>query len=97
MTLTRSLLALATLIAATPAAAEPNVLSSQEIRFRNITFTCGKVQDQGQQRRFLSSAPYKINLPIYEPLPGDPSSSSWQVVYRTICEKAKKRRITAAR
>lgn len=29
-------------IAVTPAAAEPRVVSSQEIRFRKITFTCGQ-------------------------------------------------------
>ena len=98
MKFTRSQLALATFIAATPVAAEPNVLSSHEIRFRHITFTCGEVQDQGTQRRFLYSAPYKINLPMYEPQPGDPSSSGWQLVYRTICERAKQRsRLAAAR
>ncbi len=73
-----------------------NVLSSYEIRFRQITFTCGEVQDQGKQRRFLYSTPYKINLPMYEPLPGDARSSSWQVVYRTICEKTKQRSRLAA-
>jgi hypothetical protein len=98
MKLTLSQLALVTLIAATPAAAEPNVLSSHEVRFRHITFTCGEVRDQGKQRRFLYSAPYKINLPTYEPLPGEAGSSGWQVVYRTICEKAKQRsRLASAR
>ena len=92
MKLTRSQLALATLIATTPAAAEPRVLSSHEIRFRHITFTCGEVQDQGKQRRFLYSTPYKMNMPMYEPLPGDPGSIGWQVIYRTICGKAKQQR-----
>ena len=77
----------ATLIAATPAMAEPSVLSSHEIRFRHITFTCGEADEMGTTRRFVYSAPYRINLPMYEPLPGDPASSAWLAAYRTICEK----------
>ncbi len=89
MKLTLGQLALLTLIATTPAAAEPNVLSSHEIRFKHITFTCGQAEDQGKARRFVYAAPYRMNLPMYEPLPGESGSSGWQVVYRTICERAK--------
>ncbi len=91
MTATRAKLVLAaTLMSALPAAAGPNILSSHEIRYKHITFTCGEAEEQGKVRRFLTSAPYKINLPIYEPLSSDPGSSNWQVVYQTICEKAKR-------
>ncbi len=96
MTLTKSGLALATLIAVTPAAAEPNMVSSQEIRFRQITFTCGQVEDLGQTRRFVYATPYKMNLPKYEPLPGEANAAGWLVVYRTICEKATQRSQLAA-
>ncbi len=88
MNLTRSGFALAILMAVTPAAAETRMVSSHEIHFSHITFTCGEIEDQGKMRRFVYATPYKINLQMYEPLPGDQNAAAWLVAYRTICEKA---------
>lgn len=91
-------LAAAAAIAATPVAAEElNVRSSHEVRFKDIVFTCGIVDERGTPRRFLSVAPYKINLPMIQPRAEDPASSGWLVVYRTICEKAASHLKCAAR
>ena len=40
----------------------------------------GEVQDLGKTHRFVYATPYKMNLPKYEPLPGE-----------AICEKAAQR------
>ncbi len=76
----KSGLVVATLVMVTPAVAETRMVSSHEIQFSHITFTCGEIEDQGQTRRFVYATPYKINLPMYEPLASDPKAAGWLVV-----------------
>ena len=80
-------LALAILIAATPAAAQNAVEFSHEVRFQSVTFTCGQTND-AQPRRFMYATPSAKHLPMYEPLPDDAKAQSWAIVYRMICENA---------
>ena len=89
-------LALALLIASTPAAAQNAVEPSHEVRFEGVTFTCGKTNDPQAPRRFMYATPSAKYLPVHEPVPEDPKAGSWSIVYRIICEKENRRPITQA-
>jgi hypothetical protein len=79
-------LALALLIAATPAAAQSVGDQIYQVSFQSVTFTCGSIEHNGQAQRLLH-ATHKINLPVYEPAPNDPAARQWSIVYRIICER----------
>ncbi len=78
---------IAILIAVTiPAMASSNVISKHEVRFKDQTFICGKIEEQGIVRRFIHSIPPAKYIPEFEPRPGDPLAESWLITYRIICE-----------
>jgi hypothetical protein len=79
-------LALALLIAASPAVAETAGDSIYQVRFQGVTFTCGTVENSGGLQRLLH-ADHKLNLPVYEPKPSDARADSWAIVYRIVCER----------
>ncbi len=79
-------LALALLIAATPAAAQSVGDSVYQVSFKAVTFTCGAVDYNGTTQRLLH-ATQKLNLPVYEPAANHPQAASWAILYRIVCER----------
>lgn len=87
-------LALALLIAATPAAAQSVGDSVYQVSFKGVTFTCGAVDYNGTTQRLLR-ATQKLNLPVYEPAANHPQAASWAILYRIICERSAMRQAKA--
>jgi hypothetical protein len=79
--------ALAVLIATSvPALASDAVVSSHEVRFDQIAFTCGEMKSGGKIVRFIHATPSAKYIPEVRPAPGDPLAKSWDITYRIICE-----------
>ncbi len=79
-------LALAILIATTPAVAANDVVSRHEVQFQGETFICGQINVGGKIRHYIHSIPQAKYIPEYEPSASDPLARSWLITYRIICE-----------
>ena len=78
--------ALATLaLTSVPAAAE-NIISSHAVRFDQVSFTCGEINQLGKVVRFIRSDPGAKYIPEFRPAADDPLAKSWDITYRIICE-----------
>jgi hypothetical protein len=79
--------ALAVLIATSaPALAADTVVSSHEVRFDGIAFTCGEMKSGGMVVRTIHATPGARYIPEVRPAAGDPLAKSWDITYRIICE-----------
>jgi hypothetical protein len=81
-------LALAILVAATPAVAQNGSDVSYEVRFKGVTFTCGQTGESEGSRRFMYATPSARYLPVLEPASEDANAQSWSIVHKIICEQA---------
>ena len=73
-----------------PAVAGENVISSHEVHFDQMSFTCGKMNDSGKVVRFIRTNPGAKYIPEYELAATDPRAKSWDITYRIICEEGYK-------
>jgi hypothetical protein len=79
--------ALAVLLATSaPALAADTVVSSHEVRFDQIAFTCGEMKRGGKIVRYIHASPGAKYIPEVQPAAGDPLARSWNITYRIICE-----------
>jgi hypothetical protein len=78
--------ALAVLIATSAPALAGAVVSSHEVRFDQIAFTCGEMKSGGKIVRFIHATPGAKYIPEVQPAAGDPLAKSWNITYRIICE-----------
>jgi hypothetical protein len=74
------------IVTATPALASGAVVSSHEVRFDQISFTCGEMNQGGKVVRFIHSNPGAKYIPELQPAASDPLAKSWNITYRIICE-----------
>ena len=77
-----ALLALTTI----PAMATDNIVSTHEVRFKQVSFTCGEINQSGKVVRFIRSDPSAKYIPEFRPAADDPLTKSWDITYRIICE-----------
>jgi hypothetical protein len=69
-----------------PALAAGNVISSHEVRFDQVSFTCGEMDQGGKVVRFIQSDPGAKYIQEIQPSADDPLAKSWDITYRIICE-----------
>ena len=69
-----------------PAMAADNVVSSREVRFDQVSFTCGEMSQGGEVVRFIHSDPGAKYIQEVQPAADDPLAKSWDITYRIICE-----------
>ena len=86
-----AILALTTL----PAMAAGNIVSSHEVRFDQVSFTCGEINQSGKVVRFIHSDPGAKYIQEFQPAVDDPLAKSWDITYKIICEGGYQQPITA--
>ncbi len=86
-----AILALTTL----PAMAADNIVSSHQVRFDQVSFTCGELNQSGKVVRFIHSEPDTKYIREFQPAAGDPLAKSWDITYRIICEGGYQQPISA--
>ena len=82
-------------ITTVPAMAADNVVSSHEVRFDQVAFTCGEMNQGGKVVRFIHSNPGSKYIGETQPAADDPLAKSWDVTYRIICEGGYNQPVTA--
>ncbi len=82
------------LLTATPLTAG-TVVSSHEVRFEQVAFTCGEINQGGKVVRFMHSDPGAKYIPEFQPAADDPLAKSWDITYRIICEGGYQQPVTA--
>lgn len=82
-------------ITAAPAMAADSVVSSHEVRFDQVSFTCGEMNQAGKVVRFIHSNPGAKYIQEMQPAADDPLAKSWDVTYRIICEGGYNQPVTA--
>lgn len=83
------------IVGATPAFSANTVLSSHEVRFDQVSFTCGEMNKGGKVVRYIHSNPGAKYIPEFQPAADDPLAKSWDITYRIICEGGYRQPITA--
>ncbi len=78
-----------------PAMAADNIVSTHEVRFDQVSFTCGEMSQGGKVVRFIHSNPGAKYIQEFQPAADDPLAKSWDVTYRIICEGGYQQPITA--
>lgn len=78
-----------------PAMAADNIVSSHEVQFDQVSFTCGEMNQAGKVVRFIHSDPGAKFIQEFQPAAGDPLAKSWDITYRIICEGGYEHPITA--
>ena len=78
-----------------PAMAADSVISSHEVRFDQVSFTCGEMNQAGKVVRFIRSDPGAKYIQEVQPAADDPLAKSWDITYRIICEGGYQQPITA--
>ncbi len=86
-----AILALTTL----PAMAADTVVSSHEVRFDQVAFTCGEINQGGKVVRFIHSDPGAKYIQEIQPAADDSLAKSWDITYRIICEGGYNQPVTA--
>ncbi len=86
-----AILALTTL----PAMAADTVVSSHEVQFDQVAFTCGEMNQAGKVVRFIRSDPGAKYIQEFQPAADDPLAKSWDITYRIICEGGFQKPISA--
>ncbi len=69
-----------------PAMASDTVVSSHDVSFDQVSFTCGEVNQSGKVVRFIHTNPGAKYIPEFQPAADDPLAKSWDITYRIICE-----------
>ena len=82
-------------ITTVPAMAADNVVSSHEVRFDQVAFTCGEMNQGGKVVRFIHSNPGSKYIGETQPAADDPLAKSWDITYRIICEGGYNQPVTA--
>lgn len=78
-----------------PGMAAENVVSSHEVRFDQVSFTCGEISQGGKVVRFIHSNPGAKYIQEFQPAADDALAKSWDITYRIICEGGYQQPITA--
>jgi len=86
---------LAILALTTLPAMAADVVSSHEVRFDQVSFTCGEMNQAGKVVRFIRSDPGAKYIQEVQPAADDPLAKSWDITYRIICEGGYQQPITA--
>jgi len=82
-------------ISTIPAMAADNIVSSHDVRFDQVSFTCGEMNEGGKVVRFMRSNPGTKYIQEVQPAADDPLAKSWDITYRIICEGGYQQPITA--
>ncbi len=69
-----------------PAMAADSIVSSHEVRFDQVAFTCGEINQGGKVVRFIHSNPGAKFIQEFQPSADNPLAKSWDITYRIICE-----------
>lgn len=86
-----AILALSTI----PAMAADTVASSHEVRFDQVSFTCGEINQAGKVVQFIHSDPGAKYIQEFQPSADDPMAKSWDITYKIICEGGFQQPVTA--
>ena len=73
-------------ISTIPAMAADSVVSSHDVQFDQVSFTCGEMNQGGKVVRFIHSDPGAKYIQEVQPAADDPLAKSWDITYRIICE-----------
>ena len=78
-----------------PAMAAGNNVTSHDVRFDQVSFTCGEMNQNGKVVRFIHSDPGAKYIQEFQPAADDPLAKSWDITYRIICEGGYNQPVTA--
>lgn len=78
-----------------PAMAADNIVSSNEVRFDQVAFTCGEIDQNGKVVRFIRSNPGAKYIQEFQPAADDHLAKSWDITYHIVCEGGYHQPITA--